>query len=986
MRRVILTVTSIALWTALGANADVTTWTGQGAGADRWGDPNYWSAGVPDAGDTALFATEGYLVHFDGDTTIAGLELHPSASGSRWLIFGEYTLTASWITNDSTAGTLLDLGTDVNAPDGGLSVLANAGPITLAGAGPDYVETITLNGDLEIGGDNDVHIYGPIVGNGGITKDGSGTLLIHVSEYTNEFLGDVTLHDGLLVLAGYDSNDMDNPTGDALGHGNVYLYGGTLGFTGNLSEDYEMINPTQVLYIGGPDGNAVTIDAAHVGSEVPLGDGIYWSQYVAGLDDDGNDGFDVVIMNSLVLGYDDGNGVVPASLVLGNPTDGDELLVEFEPMVEDDPGSSTITLLGTDVMHELTVYAEADIEHKITGDGGISITSDSTGLLILLNTENDFAGGVEVNGGTLVVADSNQAGTSTLGTGTLTLNGDAAEFGKVIVSGTPREIYYDDAWLDEDDNPWDESVDTVEIGNEVEMQGKIAFAGYSFVEMDDWFDDGNDVEVALIGSNIEISGPTTLVGDTAIAVVTEETDADDEVSDDAIADLNLAENYFTLKISGAIGESGGSHTLGKFGDGTLILSGVNTFTGGLDVNEGAVLLDVEDAVATAPVTIAEGATVQFGADQTLLALHGSGLLDAQVNNLTLGNGESLFSGTFENLLGVTIAGGTHVIDANLSVQSLAVDAGTLTLNGDTGSDQAITIASGATAVVNGSVEFFFGDAIENSGTLVGDTSSLGDVAIDLQNGSTLKADEDGLVASSVSIDDHASVTLDSSDGLLTLDDPTFSGGGAATISQTGDNAASIRNLDNRVGCTITFDSGTLYLTGDEIWACDWPGQAGGEIIVEDDAMLIVDAPTHFISFITGDGTIVKTVNAFASEEDYLNDLGTVDGNDLTLADATIATSQGGTLEITKNVAIESGATVAVVGASTVVVAANQTLTASDNATLDVGDTAQMQIDGALSVEAGETLNITGGGTVAINSGNSGLGSTATVAVSDSTLR
>lgn len=986
-QHVLLTTMCLTLWGSLQANAAATTWTGNGA-ASLWSDADNWSAGVPGAGDTAQFATQGRLVNFDGNSTIGGLEIDAAASGSRWLILGQFTLTSSSIVNDSTEGTLLDLGTDLTAPAGGLSVLANAGPISLAGAGPDYVETITLNGDLEIGGDADTYIYGPITGVGGLTKNGAGTLTIFVSEFMNDFQGDVTLHDGLLVLEGFDANPMEDPTGNALGEGDIHVHGGTLAMTGNLDDDYEMLNPTQTIYVGGPDGTTVTFDAAHIASQVSLGDGVSINRYAAGLDEESDGGRDVTVMNSLVLGYDDGGDVVAADLVLGNPTDGDDLMFEFELMDEDDPESSTITLLGAGVQHSLTAYAEVDIEHKITGDGGLLIAPGSS-FVVVYNTENDFAGGLEMAGGVLIVNDSSQTGTSALGTGTFAITGDASDPSRVIVGGMPTEIYYDDGdstWKDEDGDPWDASIGTIEIGNDVEMQGKFVAAGFTEVEMDDLFDTGDDVPLALIGSNLEISGPVTLVGNTELSVVTMETELEDDVPSEAADALNVPDNYFTLEISGAIGQSGGARTLTKHGDGTLILSGVNTFTGGLIVDEGVVQLDAADSIATAPLTIEEDGTVVFGADQTLKALNGSGLLDAQGNNLTLGNGQSNFAGTFENLMDVTIAGGTHVIDADMSANSLAVNAGTLTMNGDIGSDGAITIANGATAIINGGVEFYFGDSIENSGTLVGDTDSLGDVAIDLKNGSTLKADEDGLVASSVSIDAGAAVTFDSSDGLLTLDDPAFAPGGATTISQTGNYAASINNLDNRVGNTITLDSGTLYLTGEEIWACDWPGASGGEIIAEAGSTLIVDGPTHFISFITGAGTIVKTVNAFASEEAYLDNLGTVDGDDLTLADATIATSQGGTLEIQKNIGIEAGATVAIVGQSAVVIPAGQTLTASNNATLQVGDLARMQIDGELGVQAGQTLNIAGGGAVAINSINTGLDAGATLSVANSTLR
>ncbi len=249
-KRVMLVVASVVLGSVMSANAAITVWSGNGAGEDQWSNPDYWSAGVPGAADTAQFGPLAYLVHFDGDATIAGLELTEDASGSRWLILGEYTLTAGSIVNDSTAGTLLDLATDLTAPVGGLSVLANSGPIALAGAGPDYIETVTLNGDLEVGGDSDTYIYGPITGTGGLTKDGSGTLTVFVSEFMNDFTGDVTVNDGLLVLDGFDADPGEDPTGNALGEGDIHVHGGTLAMTGHLNEDYEMLNPTQTVYVG----------------------------------------------------------------------------------------------------------------------------------------------------------------------------------------------------------------------------------------------------------------------------------------------------------------------------------------------------------------------------------------------------------------------------------------------------------------------------------------------------------------------------------------------------------------------------------------------------------------------------------------------------------------------------------------------------------------------------------------------------------------
>jgi autotransporter-associated beta strand protein len=57
---------------------------------------------------------------------------------------------------------------------------------------------------------------------------------------------------------------------------------------------------------------------------------------------------------------------------------------------------------------------------------------------------------------------------------------------------------------------------------------------------------------------------------------------------DRISDQNTTTNFGTFTLSGSIGESGGSFGLTKEQNGTLILAGSNTFTGGLMINGGTV--------------------------------------------------------------------------------------------------------------------------------------------------------------------------------------------------------------------------------------------------------------------------------------------------------------------------------------------------------------------------------------------------------------
>ena len=61
---------------------------------------------------------------------------------------------------------------------------------------------------------------------------------------------------------------------------------------------------------------------------------------------------------------------------------------------------------------------------------------------------------------------------------------------------------------------------------------------------------------------------------------------------------NNGVNTTTLVVSGAIGDNGSAYSLTKAGTGTLILSGTNTFTGGVTVNQGTIKVGNTDTLGT----------------------------------------------------------------------------------------------------------------------------------------------------------------------------------------------------------------------------------------------------------------------------------------------------------------------------------------------------------------------------------------------------
>ena len=92
-------------------------------------------------------------------------------------------------------------------------------------------------------------------------------------------------------------------------------------------------------------------------------------------------------------------------------------------------------------------------------------------------------------------------------------------------------------------------------------------------------------------------------------------------------DGHLGASSGTGTVRGNIGETGGPRSLVKEGDGTIVLTGTNTFTGTTAVNDGILLVDSPGSLAGA-ATVASGAT--FGGSGTVsggITIDAGGTLD-----------------------------------------------------------------------------------------------------------------------------------------------------------------------------------------------------------------------------------------------------------------------------------------------------------------------------------------------------------------------
>ena len=123
-------------------------------------------------------------------------------------------------------------------------------------------------------------------------------------------------------------------------------------------------------------------------------------------------------------------------------------------------------------------------------------------------------------------------------------------------------------------------------------------------------------------------------------------------------------------ITNSVGPGGGSISLSKLGTGTLTLSGNNSFTGGINVSAGVLVLKNSYAAGTG--------TISFGGQKLWFDNSGTGQ-NILFTNTVLANGS-----TWENIAG------DNKVTANLSINSGAssnyfiVDAGTIEFSGNYG--------------------------------------------------------------------------------------------------------------------------------------------------------------------------------------------------------------------------------------------------------------------------------------------------------------
>ncbi|ENL6000662.1 autotransporter-associated beta strand repeat-containing protein [Salmonella enterica] len=571
-----------------------------------------------------------------------------------------------------------------------------------------------------------------------------------------------------------------------------------------------------------------------------------------------------------------------------------------------------------------------------TGWDGTSLIKQGAGTLIL-NAENTYTGGTTISGGTLVATNVDALGsgdvtddaTLELNTGgtfdnaisgsgqvvksgdeTLTLSGANSYTGGTLISSGTLVANNVEALGSGDvtDNATLELNTGGDFDNAISGSGKVEKSG--------------DDALTLSGANTYTGG--TLISDGTLVASNVEALGTGDVTDNAVLELNTGGD-FDNAISG-------SGQVEKSGDGTLTLSGSNTYTGGTTINDGTLIATSVDALGSGDVT--DDATLELNTGGTFdNAIGGSGnVVKSGADTLTLSGSNSYTGGT-------TISGGT-LVASNVEALGTGDVTNNATLELNTGGDFINNIGG------TGRVEKSGDDTL----TLSGSNTYTGGTLI---NGGTLVASNVEALGTG-DVTDNATLELNTGGTF----DNAISGSGQ--VVKSGDDALTLSGSNTYTGGTI-ISGGTLVATNVD---------ALGTGDVTDNATLELNTGGTFDNAISGSGQVVKsgdktltlsgsntytggtTINDGTLVANDVNALGTGDVTD----DATLELNTGGDFDN------------AISGSGQVVKSGDDTLTLSGTNSYTGGTTISGGTLVATNVDVLGTGDVTNSSTLELNTG------------------
>lgn len=736
-------------------------------------------------GELALGTSNPTVLVGSGGTTLDGSITHLTAPGAFTISStgggGLFTINSS---NAHTAPTLITndaiVGLGSSAALGTGIVTLNDGGLRAAVNGLTFGNAITLGADGgRVDGSNDLTLSGVLSGSGGLTKSGSGTLTLSGA---NTYSGGTTVEAGTLrgnstSLQGdivdngvvvFDQNTDGTFAGDISGTGSVMKNGaGTLTVSGSLTPDGGLTVNDGTVYFSRSVGSVYTDIQNNSHVIFAPTNIVSYVGVLSGTGDLVKQGSGSLLLNSNQNSYTGGTTIEGGTLAVG-----------------------TDTLPGNVVNNGVLVFAQntsGTFAGAISGTGFVAVNG---GGVVRLSGPNSYTGGTRVVLGELIVTTTSLPGDvevqdsslltfdqGTVGafSGAISGAGSLKKDGAGLLSLTGLNTYSGGTTI----------VAGTLLGNTNSLQGNIVNnSDLTFSQAGDGTYVGNLSGTGLVNKLgtgvVTLSGINSYSGGTTIfdgGLRGTTASLQGNITNNGVVTFDQATNGTYA------GVMGGTGALIKTGAGTVILSGINTYSGGTTISGGT--LQITSTSLVGNVTNNGNLVFDQSADGAFAgAITGTGTLaKTGAGTLTLG-GANAYSG------GTTISAGT-LVGNTTSLQGNITNQGAVTFIQTTDGTYAGTMdGSGSLAKIG-----------SGTLTLTGPNSYTGGTTI---LAGTLQGNSTSLTGNIV---DNANVTFDQGT------DGAFTGNisGTGTLTKTGAGTLTLSGNNSYTGGTSVL-AGTLQGT------------------------------------------------------------------------------------------------------------------------------------------------------------------------------